>query len=334
MASVIPIGKKWRAQVRRQGFPARTETFPTKILADKWARRVESEMDAGRAGVPAASGVTLEELISRYTEEVGKSRPFGANKREVLVRMSRLIGKLRADKLTSERVVEYIREDRGIKGPAATIDLCYLKVVLKLARALWRHPVNPQVVDDAREILKHMNLLDKANRRDRRPTPEELVQLRAWFAEHSSSLTPDVFDFILASCFRPPSEVRRLRWADLNEADRTIVIHDRKDPRRKLGNDQIVPLLNGSFEIVMRQPRTSDVIFPCGERSWSTLFPRATHALGIDDLCMYDLRHEAISRLVESNKYSIPEMMLVTGHKDPKQLMTYTQLQARNLHDR
>lgn len=50
------------------------------------------------------------------------------------------------------------------------------------------------------------------------------------------------------------------------------------------------------------------------------------------DLRLYDLRHEAISRLVESNKYSIPEMMLITGHKDPKQLMRYTQLRARDLH--
>lgn len=49
------------------------------------------------------------------------------------------------------------------------------------------------------------------------------------------------------------------------------------------------------------------------------------------DLRLYDLRHEAISRLVESNKYSIPEMMLVSGHKDPKQLMRYTQLKAKNL---
>ena len=54
--------------------------------------------------------------------------------------------------------------------------------------------------------------------------------------------------------------------------------------------------------------------------------------LGIEDLRLYDLRHEAISRLVESNKYSFPEMMLITGHKDPKQLMRYTQLRARDLH--
>ena len=80
------------------------------------------------------------------------------------------------------------------------------------------------------------------------------------------------------------------------------------------------------------EPRTSDYIFPVQGDSWSSLFPRACDELEIVDLRLYDLRHEAISRLVESRKYSIPEMMLITGHKDPKQLMRYTQLRAKDLH--
>lgn len=109
------------------------------------------------------------------------------------------------------------------------------------------------------------------------------------------------------------------------------MIHDQKDPRKKIGNHQTVPLLNGAYEIARRQPRTDACIFPVNGDSWSSLFPRACRDLKIADLRLYDLRHEAISRLVESGKYSIPEIMLVTGHKDPKQLMRYTQLRARNL---
>ena len=96
----------------------------------------------------------------------------------------------------------------------------------------------------------------------------------------------------------------------------------------------VVPLLGRCMEIIDRQPRIEDEdrIFPRNGKSWSSIFPRACQALGIKDLTLYDLRHEAISRLVESGKYSFPEMMLVTGHKDPKQLMRYTQLKAKNLH--
>jgi integrase len=115
-----------------------------------------------------------------------------------------------------------------------------------------------------------------------------------------------------------------LRWEDLNHQDRTILIRDRKDPRRKLGNNQIVPLLGRSYAIVCAQPKAGELIFPLNGKSWSSIFPRACSELGIHDLNLYDLRHEGISRLVESGKNSIPEVMLVSGHKDPKQMTRHT----------
>lgn len=288
-------------------------------------------MDAGRAEGRKQASKTIGQLIDRYETEVGAANPFGRNKADVLRKIRSHLADEDAAKLTAERVVDYIREDRGIKDVTASIDLTYLKGVLKIARALWREPVQPSIVDDAREILRYMGSLRRGNMRDRRPTPDELERLRAWFAR-SDSLTQDTFDFILASCFRPPSEIVRLRWDDLNHEDRTILIRDRKDPRRKIGNHQIVPLLNGGYDIIMRQPKKAAEIFPVVGKSWSSIFPRACKELEIEDLRLYDLRHEAISRLVESRKYSIPEMMLVSGHRDPKQLMRYTQLNARDLH--
>lgn len=293
---------------------------------------IEAEIRAGRAGDLAPKHVTVGKLIERYTEEVGGKKPFGKNKENTLKLIKAQLGDVSVRDLSAERIVEYITDERGIEGVTASIDLTYLKGVLKVARALWKVGVPPGVVDEAREILKYMGLVGRSNERDRRPSMDEIDRLKRWFAKRSETLTPDHIEFILDSCFRPPSEVVRLRWDDLNEKDRTIVIRDRKDPRKKLGNNQTVPLLGKSFEIVMRQPRESQYIFPVNGKSWSSLFPRACEALGIEDLQLYDLRHEAISRLVESGKYSIPEMMLVTGHKDPKQLMRYTQLRAKNLH--
>lgn len=332
MASIIQIDGKWRAQVRRKGFKTRTRTFAQKILAEKWSREVEREIDHGRAGQLAPSHVTVGDLIDRYSKEMGAIKPFGKNKENVLKLAREHLAKVPVAHLTAERIVEYITEERCIKGVTATIDLTYLKGVLRMARSIWKVGVVPEAIEDAREMLKFMGRLNRGNERDRRPTAEELVALRDWFTVRSETLTVDHIDFILASCFRPPSEVTRLLWSDLNVEDRTIVIHDRKDPRRKIGNNQTVPLINGSFDIVMRQPRTSDYIFPVQGDSWSSLFPRACDELEIVDLRLYDLRHEAISRLVESRKYSIPEMMLITGHKDPKQLMRYTQLRAKDLH--
>jgi integrase len=335
MASIIKIGDKWRAQVRRKGHPAQTKTFSTKALAQHWAKTLEGDTEKLNAGImPKGDAWTVGKLVERYEAEVGASKPFGRNKADVLKKIRETLADVQLADLTPQRVVEYIRDDRKIKGVTAGIDLTFLKGVLKMGRALFNTPVHPSVVDDARETLSHLGMLDRGEERDRRPTAKEIAALRRWFASHSETLTTDHIDFILSSCFRPPSELTGLRWSDLNRKDRTIMIRDRKDPRKKIGNNQIVPLLGECMAIIERQPhpRGEEFIFPVNGGTWSTIFPRACQALGIENLRLYDLRHEAISRLVESGKYSIPEMMLITGHKDPKQLMRYTQLRAKDLH--
>ena len=47
-------------------------------------------------------------------------------------------------------------------------------------------------------------------------------------------------------------EMCALRWDDLNEDHKTIIVRDRKDPRKKEGNQMVVALLAGSFDIVKR----------------------------------------------------------------------------------
>ncbi len=333
MASILKVKDKWRAQVRHKGRAPQTRTFSTKVLAVQWARQIEADHDTGRATTaPAKRVVTVAALIDRYANDVDPLKPPSVNKRTVHRLIKRFLGEENAAALTTDRLVRYITQERRIQHVTAGIDLTYLKGILKIAKALWGEPVQPSVIDDTREILKYMGLLNQSNERDRRPTDDELAAIRSYLRARQSRFSVDILDFILASCFRPPSEILRLRWDALNHQDRTIVIHDRKDPRRKIGNHQTVPLLNGAYEIVARQPQTSDLIFPVHRSHLCNAWPEMCNALGIEDLHMYDLRHEAISRMVASNKYSLPEIMLVSGHKSTKHLMRYTHIQARDLH--
>jgi integrase len=50
----------------------------------------------------------------------------------------------------------------------------------------------------------------------------------------------------------------------------------------------------------------------------------------IEDLHFHDLRHEAISRFFEMG-LSIPEVALISGHKDYRMLARYTHLRAEDL---
>ena len=62
------------------------------------------------------------------------------------------------------------------------------------------------------------------------------------------------------------------------------------------------------------------------KQAWRRLVKRA----GIEDLHFHDLRHEAISRLFERG-LTMPEVALISGHRDPRMLFRYTHLKAEDV---
>jgi len=336
MASIIKVGGKWRAQVRRKGFPVETRTFDAKAAAATWAARIESDMVAMRhSDTRIIAKMTLGELIDRYSKEIGSIKPFGRNKVSVLAILKERLGSKKLPALTVDVLMEHIRKRReeGAGGVTIGIDLSYLGSVLKTARNLWRLPVDLNAPVAARANLAYLGLSAKSKERERRPKPDELTLIYAHFAAKGSRQKipmQDLIEFAMATAMRL-GEIIRLRWADLNEDHRTIIIRDRKHPQEKVGNDQEVPLLGISFDIVKRQPVIDDRIFPITDGTVSSIFPRACTALGIVDLHFHDFRHEGVSRLFEQG-YRMEQVMLVSGHRDPKMLMRYVQLRAKDLH--
>jgi integrase len=69
--------------------------------------------------------------------------------------------------------------------------------------------------------------------------------------------------------------------------------------------------------------------------SISQAWGRSCRRLKIVDLRFHDLRHEGTSRLFEGKTFGRPlgiaEAALVTGHRDVRQLMRYTQLKPEDI---
>lgn len=60
-----------------------------------------------------------------------------------------------------------------------------------------------------------------------------------------------------------------------------------------------------------------------------TQWLRACNATGVKNLRLYDLRHEAISRMAENGKMSQLETQKQAGHKDPRMTLRYVQLNTK-----
>lgn len=337
MASIIKIGDSWRAQIRKKGFPTETRTFETKAKAKIWADKVEADMMARKyQDVRILSDMTLGKLIARYNEEIGANKPWGKSKAATIEQINVGLGDVLLPDLTTDRVVQYCNQmlARKTGGVTIAVHLTYLKTILNVAKSVWILPVDVNVTTEARTRLKYAGINFKSKERTRRPTKEEIKKICDYFKAKKKQEIPmhDIIPFAIDTAMRL-DEIMRLRWDDLNEKDRTIIIRDRKHPVLKVGNDQEVPLLGDSLAIIKRQPRIKDqkLIFPYRGKSVSSIFPRACTELKIDDLHFHDFRHEGVSRLFEAG-YSIEQVALVSGHRDWKMLARYTQIKAKDLH--
>lgn len=339
MANILKIGKRWRALVRKGG-RTRCMTFGSHTSAKAWATTIEQEIDQLKAsGFLEPTDLTMPDLIDRYIRELYAIKRWGPSKARDLKTLKKVFEKDLVTRLDHSRIVEVFTKMHadGAGGVAVSARIGYLIKVFETAANLWRIAVPLEAARSARGALKAVGMITASKQRDRRVTDAEIERVIAHLETMSTTLPMrDLIHFAVASAMRV-SEITRIKWADLNEKDRTVKVRDRKHPKKKIGNDSDVPLLNFSghdaFKIVMKQPRTKEYIFPFNPRTVGKYFIDAALFLEIEDLNFHDLRHEAISRMFESrHKYSIPEVSLVSGHRDWGHLRRYTNLRAVDLH--
>lgn len=330
MASITQTGpQSWRALVRRKGHRALCRTFRTEAEALAWAAEAEGKIEAG---APVESGLTVRRCIVEFRALREARRPIkpGSTEAIMLRHLEDGIGAVPIERLTPQRIAEWCREraEDGAGPCTVGMEISKLGTVLKYA-SIRLNAVLPDVVGAARPLLTYSHLIGPSGSRERRPTAAELDRL--W--EHLSPTMADLVRFAIATGMRR-GEIARIRWDDVDEARRLVLVRDRKHPTKKAGNHQLVPLIDrtgfDAWAILQRQPRISERIFPVTTEGASDAFAAACTAAGIADLHLHDMRHECTSRLFEAG-LSIDQVALVTGHKDWRSLRRYANLKPESL---
>ncbi|MFP5397081.1 MAG: tyrosine-type recombinase/integrase [Gammaproteobacteria bacterium] len=333
--SQLPSGK-WRVQVRRHGV-YRASTFETKREARDWATQVEAQVQhvvvSGFAPIPKSA--TLADLIDKYIEIVD-DRTYGRTKAATLAMLRRELGKVKLSALSAVVLRDFVdrRLEDGAGGVTVAADLSYLSAILKFGRHARRIDINDRLALDARAALKYRKVNTRGNERSREPTDAELERLYAyWQANKRQKIDMvTITRFALASGMRL-GEICSITVEDVDREKKTVVIRDRKDPQKKHGNDQTVPLLPAAWSIVEPriEGRTEGRIFPFDAKSASTAFTRACAELGIEDLHFHDTRHRA-AREFFAMGLQIPQVALITGHKTWSMLKRYTDIKPGDVH--
>ncbi|MBN9279652.1 MAG: site-specific integrase [Hyphomicrobium sp.] len=329
---------QWRAQVRRQGHVV-SRTFRLKADAQSWAREQESRIERGQAPLtkPEMPRETFADLIDLHLTDLKElGRPIGRSKDSALDQLRRKIGSRPIGQLTRDNLVDFAkRRAKEGAGPVTIgMDIGFIGTVLQHAAAVYGINVPSEEIRLARVALNLLGLIAKSNERDRRPTQNELDMIITTAENNPRQIIPLslIVKVAVATAMRQ-DEICRILIEDFNPTSSTQLIRERKHPREKASNNQVIPLVADTgydacaliSEQINKTRRNGGYIFPYDGRSVGSAFRRVCRDLGIEDLHFHDLRHEAISRLFEAD-WDIPQVAAVSGHKDWKMLQRYTHL--------
>ncbi|WP_411994404.1 site-specific integrase [Agarivorans sp. DSG3-1] len=338
---------KFKARVRLTSHGKRlfeqSKTFTSEKQARHWATNLSFQLE--KDGIPNTQPkdmtILIGDLITLYLNDPITSADIGRSKFAVLSRLRAYdIALLRADLLTANDLVNHcrIRKEEATQPLPQTIyhDITYLKSVIDVAGPMFGYSANINAHGEAIPTLVRYGLIGRSQRRERRPTTEELRIVEEGLIRrqsHRAAHIPlvDIFHLSIYTCMRL-GEITRIEWNDLNLDSSTLTIRNRKDPRNKRGNDCTIPLFHEAKEIFLRQPKTESRIFPFKRESIGAAWQRVCREKGIKDLRYHDLRAEGACQLFEKG-LNIVEVSKITGHKDINVLNNvYLRLGVQTLH--
>lgn len=338
---------QWQVQIRRKGWPYQTATFRSKKEAQSWARLTESEMDRGVfVDQSEARNTTFKDLIELYLEKVTAKRPSKNSRiaercrlerfmREEVKLCSYSVANLKPEhfeEYRDRRLKQRIGNARGTKNPGKQISPGTVKRELTTLK---------RVIDYRK---RHLGLLiNPVNTEDvKRPAVNDERDVRLTLRQRQKLY--DACDEARVDWLRPLVELGfetgarlgnllRLEWDDVDLIRRTALLRGIKNSRSP---DTIINhsigLTPRAVEILEDLPRTDDRVFPITRNAFRKAFERARERANLEHFRFHDTRHERISSLFEAG-WSMAKVMAQSGHRDPKSVKRYANIQADYLAD-
>jgi integrase len=311
---------KWQVIVRHKSIGTVSRSFIAKTQAIKWGLEQEERIERGIFGCIEPSEVALSELLQRYSKEITPAKRGAAIERYRLRRLiNDPISRCSIDQLTSQLLASF-RDKRLKDGQrACQLDLILIRHCLRIAISEWglRLSVNP--VDQIKKP-------PSPRPRERRLNDGEYKRLEeASTLTHNPHIWPVVIFAIETGMRR--SEILSLTWDNISLEQQLAYLCLTKN-----GTSRAVPLSKKAVDVLRGQGSRQDTPtpFPVNANALRLAWERLRKRADLCDLRFHDLRHEAISRFFELG-LSVPEVAVISGHKDARMLFRYTHLKAGNI---
>ena len=319
MGCVRKRGNSWNAQVRISGWRSFTKTFKTKLDAKQWIVNLEKELKSKPLPEKNIKNLKLKDLFNKYKFEILpklKSHKIVTYKLNFLSRL--WLGEIIVVNLTKGHLEQFCKDRKlVVKDGTIKSELMLIKRIVKIATDKWNYgiPFN---------AFYGIELPSPHKPRNRRATQEELSILIAHANKQRNTYISTIIQFAVETGMRR-SEILKLKWIDVNLKTRIASLYDTKN-----GYERHIPLTKTAVQLLSNLTQLSDFVFPISANCLRLAWERCRKKSNIKGLRFHDLRHEAVSRYFEMG-LSVPEVALISGHKDVRQLFRYTHLKPESL---
>jgi len=319
-------GKKWQARANLLDGKVRYRAFHLKADAEAWVRSEEIAAERGQSSPDATrsvlSTITVGDLLTRYRDTVTiRKRSVQNETYNINALLRQPFAKLTLAEISPAPFAEY-RDKRARKFKASTInhELTALHHAFRLAADEWGIPIE-------RNPLEKVRRLPADQGRTRRLMKGEFSRLIEATDVCRNPLLRPMIEFALETAMRG-GEIRSIRWEDVSWPECLLHI-----PKTKTDTPRTIPLTSRARDILKSMQHRSQGPFICTHNGHKLAWRRLTKRAGIEGLNFHDLRHEAISRFFEMG-LSVPEVALISGHKDYRMLARYTHLKPSDVLER
>ncbi|WP_263261154.1 site-specific integrase [Pseudomonas sp. RIT-PI-S] len=342
MATIVktPAGT-WKAVIRKTGWPTNAKTFRTKRDAEDWSRRTEDEMVRGvyiqRSG---SERMTLEVALRRYLNDITPTKKPTTQRGETskAKKLTEHLGKYSLAALSAEIIANYRDKRLSEKGRAGTTSNNTVRLELALLSHLFTVAIQEWGLGLTFNPVLNIRKPSPGEGRNRRLSADEERRLMAAVNKHSNPMLGWIVGIALETGMRS-AEISTLR-RPMVDLERRIVklVNTKNDGQRTVPlSRRATELLKAAMENPAR-PNDCYLVFfgesgKDGKRrpyAFTKIWGLLVKELRLFDFRFHDLRHEAVSRLVEGG-LSDQEVSAISGHKSMQMLKRYTHLRSEDL---
>jgi integrase len=320
-----------KVSIMRNGQTHReNKTFDKKAAALAWIAEREEELSKpGEIGRAGADRKTLADAIDKYMLESVKK--LGKSKKNCLLKLKTfaIAGKACED-ITSQDIIALAADLGKTRKPqTVAVYLSHLSAVFAIAGPAWGFKLDEATILGAQKVARKIGIIKQSDKRDRRPTLEELDRILTAYGERSAR-RPDqmpmqkIIAFAIFST-RRQEEICNIAPGDVDHRHSRVLVRDMKHPGEKIGNDTWCDMPPQALAILDSMPLTNGRYFPYDPNAISKSFTLMCKVLDIKGLRFHDLRHDGVSRLFEMGR-SIPQAATVSGHRSWESLKRYTHI--------